>query len=587
MLRLARYSRRTWLRQLQANRSFATTRSQAKQATKNDDSFVEINSASEKEREDFFSYTWGSWLKNDKQEKEKRYTPFSVEGINDVVRQFRNEKDTVAPAQVKSVASLSEGKHHRIYLVQMDDQSQYILRIPYPLDLSWEARRARMQSEVATMDFMRKKWDMRIPKVVSWSPTADNPIRREYMMMEYVSATNLMSKWHPIQGSIADRAPALGVVVNLLEGILATRFNGFGSLYFTENVDAKLQDKLPYEGEEDKELVDRWRLGPSVESSFWQNGIDHEGSTDRGPWYDPHDYLVAVAKAHITAYRVLLSDPMVATSELGLFLPTWLDTYEKYAYVAPRLIPDVPADSDLLSPRLYHPDMDPTNILVKIAEAKGDATTPFTIPGTNKAYTDPYLLDWEGASIKPYFLHGAPKFINYTGYKIYKPEEVDQYDLLPDQQKQQIDYMIAATANQYSFEFLIKHHFPTLINAFSPHAKTLREPYKIATASDYKYHPLEIVDLRDSLIKLQQSKPVELKDLDQKGVFTEDDIEKHQIIAGEWDKTVHQTPFYSTKGWLPQDMFEDLVKSKELVKDANGNYVRPSADGADSKSTSE
>lgn len=541
-----------------------------------DDHFTTIDSSSEDERDQFYRYTWGSWLKNDKAEKDKRYTPFSVGGINEIVRQFRNQKDTVAPSSVVSIASLSEGKHHRIYLINMDDGKQYILRIPYPLDLSWEARRARMQSEVATMDFMRKKWGLLIPEVVSWHPTGDNPIEREFIMMEYIAPegnrtmANLMSRWDPMAGSVASRAPVLRVVIDLMERILATRFNGYGSLYYTADVDSALQDKLPYDGEENPEFVDRWRLGPTVESCFWQNGIDHVGSTDRGPWYTPQDYLAAVARAHIMAYRTLLSDPMVGTSELGLYLPTWLDTYDKYAYIAPRLIPDVPADSDLLSPRLCHPDMDPTNILVDVGSLTGG--------GIENPYSSPYLLDWEGSSIKPYFLHGAPKFVNYNGYKIYKKEEVESYDLLPEQQRRQVDYMIAATANQFSFEFLVKHTFPTLINAFSPHVKALRDPYRVATASDYKYHPLEIVDLRDSLIKAQQAQLPELKDLDAKGVFTEQEIEQHDQITVEWDKIIQSSPFYSTKGWVPQDMYEQLVNSGELVKDAKGNYVRPGAD---------
>ncbi|KAK9449187.1 uncharacterized protein V1518DRAFT_417362 [Limtongia smithiae] len=542
-----------------------------------------VDSSNEASRSEFFKYSWGTWATNDEVEKAKRHTPFAIEGIAEIVHRARDTPRTVPRASVRAITSLAEGRHHRIFLAELDDNSQYVLRVPYPLDWSWEARRARMRSEVATMDFARRKWGMFVPEVVSWAPTADNPLEREYILMEYLppdgdrALRNLMSKWHPLDASVADRAKVLKVVVHLLESLLATRFSQFGSLYFTEDVDTSLQNALPYAGEEDPKLVDRWRIGPTIEPAFWQNGIEHDGSTDRGPWNTPAEYLMATARAHMAAYKNLLMNPVIATTELGLYLPTWMDTYNKYAFLTSRLVPDVPADSDMLSPRLCHPDLDPTNILVDTASnSAGDDT---------QSFSSPYLLDWEGATIKPYFLHGAPKFVRYNGYKIYKREEVEHYDQLAEQQKRQVDYMMAATANQFTFEFLFKHSFPTLINAFSPHVKTLREPYRVAMDADYKYHPLEIVDLRDTLIRTQEQLELtsatpsadEIAKTTSPATFTAEEIEQHATILQQWEDTIQKLPFYSTKGWIPQNVFDELIATGELVKDEYGNYTSPSA----------
>ncbi|KAK9239012.1 hypothetical protein V1525DRAFT_425012 [Lipomyces kononenkoae] len=553
---------------LQLRRPF-TTRSTLLSSSIDDSKFTTLGDASEAERDQFFKYTWGTWLKNDETEKLKRYTPFAIGGINEIVKKLRDQSSKESPSHVVSLASLSEGKNNRIYLAELDDGSEYVLRIPYPLDLSRDARKARIQSEVATMDFLRKKWGMLIPEVISWCPTADNPLEREYIMMEFISPNrqnknyeNLMQSWDPMGATVLQRATVLRVIVSLMEKILATKFSAFGSLYFTEDVSPDLQNKLPYEGEEDKELIDRWRIGPTVEKKFWQPGIEEANVIDRGPWYTPSDYLLATATAPITAYTNLLKNPAVASSELGSYLPTWIATYRQYAALTPALIPsDIQADSDLLSPRLHHPDLNPMNVLVDRSDKD-----------SNEPFTSAYLLDWEGSSIKPFLFHGTPDFVHYRGYKIYKKEEIEDYDSLQPEQKAQIDYMIAATSNQFSFEFMIKHSFPTLINAYSPRAKLAREPYTVAMATDYDYHPMEITDLREALVKSKHWSAVTDNIMASPVNFTEEEVEEVAKDVEKWEQVLSKLPFYSTKGWVPQDMFERYLKEGKLAKNDSGEY---------------
>ncbi|KAK9457103.1 kinase-like domain-containing protein [Dipodascopsis uninucleata] len=531
-------------------------------------SYTVLNNGSNDEREAFFKYSWGSWAKDDTGEKAKRYTPFRIEGVADILNQALDVPETVTSPAVKSITSLSEGKHHRIYLIEASNESQYILRLPYPLDLSKEARKRRLQSEVATMDFVSKKWGLLVPKVLSWCPTDENPIEREYILMEYIgpkgssNVENLMRKWDPMNSDVAARAKVLKTIVELLEKILATRFNAFGSLYFTQDVSTELQNKLPYNDETDNELIDRWRIGPSVEKCFWQNGIDGESDVNRGPWSTPEEYLVATANSQLVALQNLLNNEST-NRELKKYLPTWISVYKKYSELAPHLIPKLPNDSDVLSPRLYHPDLSPLNVLVDCS-VRDEAS--------NEIFTNPYLLDWEGSTIKPFFLHGAPEFVQYNGYKVFKKEEVAGYDQLPSQQRAQVDFMIAATTNQFSFEFMFNQFFPTLINSYSPNVKLIRDPYRAAMSADYRYHPMEIVDFRDALIKTQKEWPF-IFDSEPPFNFSESEIAEHSTELQQWEQIISGLPFFSTKGWMPQDMFESAVNSGDLLKDKSGDYV--------------
>ncbi|KAK9469196.1 hypothetical protein V1512DRAFT_288405 [Lipomyces arxii] len=547
-----------------------------KQLNINDPEFVTLDRESEKDRDVVFKYNWGSWVRNDSIEKRKRYTPFKLSGVSEVVKRAR---DQASDLRVESLVSLAEGKHHRIFLVDMNDGAQYILRIPYPLDYSKAARRARVQSEVATMDFMRKKRNMLIPEIISWSPTADNPLEREYILMEYIAPDSkgrqmetLMQKWDPITEDVHQRGAVLRVIVDLLDDVLSTKFNAFGSLYFTEDVCPELQNNLPYENETDKELVDRWRIGPTVEKKFWQPGINQIDSVDRGPWYTPADYLAATANAHVTAYTNLLKDRFSVSPELYSKLPQWRKAYEQYAKLAPRLIPDsVPPDAPILAPVLWHPDIDPLNILVNSQNELTNSDAPFT---------SAYLLDWEGACIKPYMFHGAPKFIEYTGQKIYNIDDVEGFNAFSDRVKALVLYMVASTLNEYTFEHLINKELPTLINAYSPNAKLLREPYKAAMRTDYHFEPQEIVQFESALLKTQINWP----ELTAHGLispvdYTEDEAARIENERKEFEERVTtEIPFYSTKGWAPQNVFEDAVNKGEIVRIEGGDYILKSAE---------
>ncbi|KAK9479014.1 hypothetical protein V1514DRAFT_329682 [Lipomyces japonicus] len=529
-----------------------------------DVTYTTLNNENAQEREQFFKYTWGSWTTNDDFEKARRYTPFSIEGVAEIVRRTKNLKTD--DLYLTSIASISEGRHHHIYLAEFNDETKYVLRIPYPLGLSPAARKARMQSEVATMDFAKKKWKLQVPEVISWSPTADNPLESEYVLLELIDTssggyTNLMRKWDPIGGTVKERALVIKSIIDQLEKLLATRFNAFGSLYFTDDVTGELQSRLPYSDEEDASLIDRWRIGPTVEKSFWLPGIDEVDTIDRGPWSDPKDYLRAYANAQVTALKNTFSKSE-NNNGASTDLAHWIEEFQKFQTLAPNLVPEVPEDSDLLSPRLSHPDLSPINILAKIENSENE---DFKI-------ADTFLLDFEGSSIKPFFLHGTPEFVRYDGYKVYKKEEISQYEELPLELKQQVDFMLAATASQYTYEFLFSQAFPTLISAYSPNVKILTESYRAVSSADFQYHPKEVLDVTASLIKTQKEWQF-TSDKSPLLHYTEEEIAKNDQDLEQWQKEASQIPFYSTKGWVPEDIFEESIKSGSLVKDEQGNYV--------------
>ena len=75
------------------------------------------------------------------------------------------------------MASIHEGKHHRIYKVDTNAGKSFVLRIPYALD-DENTLAYRLKSEVATMDFAALKLGLKVPKVYSFGVNALNPVRQ-------------------------------------------------------------------------------------------------------------------------------------------------------------------------------------------------------------------------------------------------------------------------------------------------------------------------------------------------------------------------------------------------------------------------
>lgn len=181
---------------------------------------------------------------------------------------------------MSSLGHVSEkflGSYNRIFALKFkDSQEDLIARIPFH---SAGPRGLLTKSEVATMDFVRMKFGVPIPKVLAWNSSPDNPVGCEYIITEKCPGM-----------SLAKRLPDTSIaslyvndVAQWMGGMSNVRFSQFGSIYYKEDVDESLQVRPLYAfGEEEDECSERFRIGPSVERAFYR----HERANmdfDRGP----------------------------------------------------------------------------------------------------------------------------------------------------------------------------------------------------------------------------------------------------------------------------------------------------------------
>lgn len=570
--------------------------------------FTKLSDENDPERDAFFKYSWGSWLKNDKQEKDRRVTRFSIEGLtdilNDLYAQSRELTKVTKDGQIKppsynpnltvslphnltakqvgsvnpnekvritSMASIHEGKHHRIYKVDTNLDRAFVLRIPYALD-NEKTVAYRLKSEVATLDFADLKLGLKVPKVFCYGANALNPVRQPFVLQEYIDGQLLMRDWSPLAEDSEAGKPdeslrkVIEKISDLQKNLLSAEFNEFGSLYFAKDCDTS--DKPAYQGESNPDLQNRWRVGPTVERCFWRSKSALKFDEQKkflGPWSidSPMDIIknTGLIEAENARARLALKEAGSSPEAVDeVPLKEQITTFENLARLAPslfnrntRAIPNV---QDLLKPRLNHPDLDPLNVLI-------------SKEGT------PYLLDFEGTSIKPFIIQNAPQFVAYDGLKVYNlKEDVPDYEKLSDGEKVQYDFMYKRTRNQYLWESALNERLPKLISAVAPPVKLLRSPYIAAVEKKIDEEYL-LVD--EALIQLKEVweilaknglVPTEKYPLE----YTKEQIEKHTKDLNSFHEKLVSTPFAATRGWIPQDMFDNLVKAGILVKDASGDY---------------
>lgn len=543
----------------------------------------------------FFKYTWGTWLQNDAGEKAKRETPFSVMGLVEVLNQKLKPKDKATPIEIKTIAALSEGKHHKVYKIDVanvaqeagetSDIKQFIFRIPYPGIGSYAYTSQRLKSEVATMDFIQKalvdtgKASFRVPKVHAWAENPKKtPVESQFILMDYFEGTSLMKWWNPASRDIASKQRVLQPVVNAYADLVSSiKFNKYGSLYFTDDVDSAFQNDLPTDTEAiPKDLLDRYRIGPTTEAQFWKNEVP-ASSPLRGPWTTASEYIKASGDILVESINLSLqsyTDPVITAH-----LKKQLATAQRYSEIAPKLFLESELDPDLFSGRLSHPDLNPLSFL-----ASSDVvSTEEDIPKLSEPANHPMLIDYESTAIKPFLLHGTPFFTRHDGLKIFSHEEIPDYEKLSEQDKYAVNHFLALTQNQFSFEYMLMQsssfgkNTPDLINAFAPVVKRRQRPIYYASTkavADPSGTSPEYLDLDEDLIQLSQDweslhigreNPIS-------NYYTSQQLDTHASEFQEYSKMLVSNPFIGSKGWIPQDLFEKLLGDGTIVKKENGDY---------------
>ncbi|PYI04636.1 phosphotransferase family protein [Aspergillus sclerotiicarbonarius CBS 121057] len=294
-----------------------------------------------------FEYTSGRWIYNESIRLAEHHGEFKVDALKSAAAQSLERCDT----NIKSLSKLAEGGFNRVLQITMLDDTQVLVRLPYP---STEPRQFAVASEVATLALLRAH-GLPVPRVYAYSTDAKNPVGSEYIIMEKLPGRPLGDRWFEL--SDRERLKVLLQLVQLEAKLHAIELPASGSIYYASD----LPSDSPRIVIPDSDFC----IGPNAALQWW---FAERSSLriDRGPCEDPID---------------VLRNP--ALKELA-----WLRAYGR---------PRFPFERAYRNPWITDYPIPPNNIFV---------SDDLDIVG---------LIDWQHASVLPLFLAaGIPKsFQNY------------------------------------------------------------------------------------------------------------------------------------------------------------------------------
>ncbi|KIM37221.1 hypothetical protein M413DRAFT_77426 [Hebeloma cylindrosporum] len=380
---------------------------------------------------------------------------YGCRGISSYASTARSQEDSLmVPTLKKWLYGSGIRSFNRIFALQFDGaREDLIARIPFP---SAGPRGLLTKSEVATMDFVRRKLGVPIPKVLAWDPSPSNFVGTEFIITEKCPGMSLAEK-------LPDTSTASLYSANVamwMGGLANIRFSQFGSIYYKEDVDESLQARPLYaEGGEEDDCSERFRIGPSVERAFYRlERADME--FDRGPWPDAYSYLKASAECEIQWMKTYAnSEEAVRTQRhIGPMhnVARHVSVLKQWISMIPAFIP---SSDKLARPALSHP-----GILSKLVFI--DDSDLWDTSG---------LIGWQGASIQPLFLTGRPEFVRHEAskFKFIKspgilPANFSQ--LTPAAQAQALEEQTQSSPFR-SFLVMVRSLSPELFDAWVQHQK--------------------------------------------------------------------------------------------------------------------
>ncbi|KAH8662464.1 phosphotransferase enzyme family-domain-containing protein [Xylariales sp. PMI_506] len=298
-------------------------------------------------------------------------------------------KDVVAPVLPEkknefSVQFLADGAHHKIYEVSSSSWvTTYLFRIAVAVDPQF-----KMESEIATLKFLRQRTGIPVPKPIAWSSSTEGKLGYEWALVEKVPGVELREVWHkvPWDKKIQITETIAGFLVQLWSP--GNRLDSIGSLYL------KSTEPSNSAGEgtgAESFSKNGFTIGPSVDGAFFV-GRRRYLPSKRGPDSRRYD-----AGAQSRRWETLVDEIGVDEEEFIDEYGDMVATCVEYERVLPLVFPGqkVP-DGDKSRFSLHHCDLREANIIV-------DPDT-FTITG---------IIDWEQTcSLPRWYCVDYPLLIN-------------------------------------------------------------------------------------------------------------------------------------------------------------------------------
>ncbi|UPX16985.1 uncharacterized protein EKO05_0007364 [Ascochyta rabiei] len=498
-----------------------------------------MSACHDRDNEDYYRYTSGRWLWNEDAQLRERYKRFNVAELKKIAAK------TIGAETCVSMSKLAEGGFNKIFRLVMDDGTIVIARIPNP---NAGPPFKTTASEVATMDFARTVLEIPVPKVLSWSGEAENPVESEYILMEEATGNQLGEIWDEME--LHDKLKVVDDIVAFERKFSSISFTRYGNLYFADDAFPGCE-KAEVVGSLSQLLKDmaetRFVIGPVVDRGFWHReraAMD----LDRGPWKRGQDYLKAIAQREIawigSHAAPKPSNCLMATSEAQRTPDTHIALYRKFMDVIEYLLPE----GDHIRPTLWHWDIHAPNIFVH----KDRVTS---------------LIDWQDTWVGPLFLQAQhPRLVDYNGELMLKLPE--SYNALEEEEKMRVRTQVKKSIVLWTYETETKNRNSVLYNIWHiSQARTRRNTVDFSANT----WDSDIIPFRQCLIRIARHWNEINAEIPCPIEFTDKELKAHLLDGEGWNENADfwdsLQGFVHRDGWTSNKNYEQALKMFAQLRD--------------------
>lgn len=260
---------------------------------------------------------------------------------------------------------------------------RYIFRATSPVEPFYKTA-----SEVATLSYIREHTSVPVPCVIAYSPTAENELGCEWILMERVPGVALAGVWSDIDLETKGRETKLiaGFVRQLRD--VQRRSNAIGNLYFREDIDTSNAAVRVVPTNDEKYVI-----GPIVTTYMFAGGRKLRVPRNLGPYSNDAEYIDALAASELEDMKLLLSADADSHSDFDEDLAEdaedIIEVLGELQTISAVLFPSRPRHFVL-----HHHDLSLANILVD----------PATYEVTG-------IVDWECVGTRPHWEATYPQFL--------------------------------------------------------------------------------------------------------------------------------------------------------------------------------
>lgn len=251
---------------------------------------------------------------------------------------------------------LAQGAFNKIYKIGADDTTA-LLRVTLPVD-----PHNKTMSESATIEFVRRKTNIPVPRILALEPLNDNDLGFEWILMQLMPGQPLRKTWRKLPMHVKESL--VKQLACFQAQLFLERFEGIGNIFETSSETKQPKHdlaSLPTE-QSAKEVAEmknlNFSLGQIVSHIFFYG--DHiTQDVPRGPFRNSHDWLQARLQLLSADQERILS----SSSDEGE-----IEDAENAKQIIQRLhntVPHIfPPKQQLEPTSLFHDDLSMQNILV-------------------------------------------------------------------------------------------------------------------------------------------------------------------------------------------------------------------------------